>query len=81
MATSDKDREYWRKLASASKELEEEPGSGPSIVRKRMIAPINKLRAQIGARPAVDVDEHPPELGFHELAKSRGLLRRDRRGP
>lgn len=76
MTASEKDKEYWRKVARDAKQFEEEPGSGSPEKRRRMLALINRLRKQIGMPPAIDEDEHPPELGFYERAKARGLLRR-----
>jgi hypothetical protein len=75
VTASERDKEYWRKVARDAKLLEEEPGSGSPETRRMMLALINTLRRQIGMPPAIDEDEHPPELGFYERAKARGLLR------
>lgn len=78
MKVSDEDREYWRKIARDSAELDKETGPGSPEHRGRILAHVNKLRAQIGMPPLVDEDEHPPELEFYARARARGLLRSSR---
>ncbi|MGQ0802644.1 MAG: hypothetical protein ACT4PI_02090 [Actinomycetota bacterium] len=77
MAVSEHDREYMRRLAKASAELEAQTGPPSPETRRWMIRWSNERRAKRGIPPLEEVeeDEHPPELEFYRKARERGMLR------
>jgi len=77
VTVSEHDREYMRRLAKASAELEGETGPPSPATRRWMIGVVNERRAKSGLPPLEDDDEQPPELEFFRKARERGMLRGD----
>lgn len=75
---TEKELEYWRKVARDSAELERET---PAPTFERQVRVRDKLNCLLGGDVLPPVpkgwwNEEPPELEFYRIAKARGLLRR-----
>lgn len=75
---TEKELEYWRKVARDSAELERET---PAPTFERQVRVRDKLNCLLGSDVLPPVpkgwwNEEPPELEFYRIAKARGLLRR-----